>query len=836
MSAFNLIRTRLWAAALTALLLAASSARGDAYDDLTTYDWTGSRAPLAAIENETRDAATPQARQAIEAKLLKVLAAPNATRGGKQFACRMLRRCGSTASVPTLAKLLGNAEMSHMARFALQHLPGPEATAALLDALGKLDGKLKIGMVTSLGERGDPKAVPALAKLVASTDAQMARAAVHALGRVATPEAADALADAKVADPLRTEWADASMRCADHLLADGKPAPAASVYRTMLADANPKMIRIAALRGVAMADKGRAIPNLLTLMRGDDADLAKAATRFAIEVPGNDATKALAAALVSMPPKGQTMVIDALTARADSAAAPQVLALVKGQDEGVRIAAIRALATLGDAACVEPLARLAASGGATGQAAADSLTRLKGEGVADAMGKLLDSPDAPVRAGVLGVLANRADRSMAPVMLKAARDKDEAVRKAAIKGLTGAAGEKELPELVALLLAAETTSEQSALERAVAATARRVDGADARTAPIVAALPRAKAKIQSRLIAVLSRLGGQKALEAVRAQLDAKDPDVATAAVRALHDWPDDAPAPDLLSIIKTAKVPAHKVLAFRGYIRMANMAAERPSAETNAMYKQALALATTPAEKKSVLAGLANARSVEALKLVQPLIADPALRAEAEMATVQIASNARDTGPTEARAALKNIVASTKNDAIRKKAQGTINEMDKNLGYIRTWLGSGPYTKGSPFATAYPPEQKDAKDVKWKVLTRGVGPQIIDLEQAIGSGDKRAAYMKTHVWSSEDQDVQLQLGSDDGVKVWVNGKLVHANNANRPCRPANDKAKASLAKGWNTVMVKVSDNTADWAFCLRIVKPDGSVLEGLRVSLEEEK
>ena len=80
MSAFTLMRTRLWVAALPALLLAASSARGDAYDDLITYDWTGSRAPLAAIENETRDAATPQARQAIETKLIKVLSTSNATR------------------------------------------------------------------------------------------------------------------------------------------------------------------------------------------------------------------------------------------------------------------------------------------------------------------------------------------------------------------------------------------------------------------------------------------------------------------------------------------------------------------------------------------------------------------------------------------------------------------------------------------------------------------------------------------------------------------------------------------------------------------------------------
>jgi len=157
---------------------------------------------------------------------------------------------------------------------------------------------------------------------------------------------------------------------------------------------------------------------------------------------------------------------------------------------------------------------------------------------------------------------------------------------------------------------------------------------------------------------------------------------------------------------------------------------------------------------------------------------------------------------------------------------------MDKNIGFIRTWLGAGPYTDGDRWRTAYPPEKGD-EDVEWKLLTKGVGPQVIDLDQAIANGDNRAAYVKTFVFSPEDQDVRLEIGSDDGVKMWVGDKLAHANNANRPCRPGEDKAKAHLKKGWNKLLMKIVDNSGHWAFCLRIVKPDGSILEGLRVSTE---
>ena len=118
-------------------------------------------------------------------------------------------------------------------------------------------------------------------------------------------------------------------------------------------------------------------------------------------------------------------------------------------------------------------------------------------------------------------------------------------------------------------------------------------------------------------------------------------------------------------------------------------------------------------------------------------------------------------------------------------------------------------------------------------MLTKGIGPQVIDLEQAIAPGGNRAGYVKTNVFSPADQDVKLEIGSDDGVKVWINGKVVHANNATRPCRAGEDKARAKLKKGWNAVLVKITQGGGEWQFCVRICKPDGGALDGLKVSVE---
>ena len=157
-------------AASATLLLLAGAAFGDAYEDLIKYDWDQSREPLAAIEADVRQAATPAARRAIEAKLLKALAHPEATGQCRQFVCRMLRRAGSSACVPAVARLLADPKLSHAARFALQYLPCPEAGAALRKSLGELEGKLQIGVIASIGARRDPQAVGALTRLLGSSD------------------------------------------------------------------------------------------------------------------------------------------------------------------------------------------------------------------------------------------------------------------------------------------------------------------------------------------------------------------------------------------------------------------------------------------------------------------------------------------------------------------------------------------------------------------------------------------------------------------------------------------------------------------------------------------
>jgi hypothetical protein len=222
-----------------------------AFESLKTYDWGTDRKPLeeidAAVIASHNNAA---ARTDLENRLAAVLKT-DVSRDAKDFACRKLMIIGTAASVPTLASLLSDNDLAHMARFALERIPAPEAAQALREALPKLNGALKIGIISSLGVRRDGESVAPLAKLLTDSDPAVARAAAFALGDIRTSNAAKALGDAKSASTeVKPAVTDASLFCAEGLLAEGKKAEALAMFKAYAGEDQPKHVRLAATKGM----------------------------------------------------------------------------------------------------------------------------------------------------------------------------------------------------------------------------------------------------------------------------------------------------------------------------------------------------------------------------------------------------------------------------------------------------------------------------------------------------------------------------------------------------------------------------------------------------------
>jgi len=132
---------------------------------------------------------------------------------------------------------------------------------------------------------------------------------------------------------------------------------------------------------------------------------------------------------------------------------------------------------------------------------------------------------------------------------------------------------------------------------------------------------------------------------------------------------------------------------------------------------------------------------------------------------------------------------------------------------------------KGGGFlAKCYP--SSTGKDVSWFAdWTVSYGeknhPGFINLGASIGPFNKSVAYAYTRVHSSANQRVNLLIGSDDGVAVWLNGKLVHRLVRDRAAQPADDVVPAQLKVGWNAVLVKVLNHTKEWGFFFTVAGED---------------
>ena len=222
-----------------------------AFEALKTFDWGTDRTVLNPIDEAvvtTREDAA--ARQALETRLVALLPT-EVSRDAKDFVCRTLMVIGTAAAVPALAALLPEGDLSHMARYALERLSAPEAAQALRDALPQLDGPLKVGAIGSLGVRRDQASVPALVALLNDPDTAVACAAAFALGSIRSAEGMTGLAAAKPASgEARMAITDASLACAEGLLAEGKKAEALAVYKQFVRDDQPKHVRLAATRGM----------------------------------------------------------------------------------------------------------------------------------------------------------------------------------------------------------------------------------------------------------------------------------------------------------------------------------------------------------------------------------------------------------------------------------------------------------------------------------------------------------------------------------------------------------------------------------------------------------
>jgi len=162
---------------------------------------------------------------------------------------------------------------------------------------------------------------------------------------------------------------------------------------------------------------------------------------------------------------------------------------------------------------------------------------------------------------------------------------------------------------------------------------------------------------------------------------------------------------------------------------------------------------------------------------------------------------------------------------------------------FIKDWLlcGPFPYSPGTERSThdnnfigetTVQPRAGDA-------CGRGVWQthygmnDYIDFNNIFMPNEYTVAYAHVYINSPRTQNVQLRLGSDDSIKAWLNGSLVHNNYILRPPAQDQDIVNVTLNAGWNRLLIKVLEVGGDWGFYARFTNTDGSEVQGLTYQLD---
>jgi len=153
--------------------------------------------------------------------------------------------------------------------------------------------------------------------------------------------------------------------------------------------------------------------------------------------------------------------------------------------------------------------------------------------------------------------------------------------------------------------------------------------------------------------------------------------------------------------------------------------------------------------------------------------------------------------------------------------------EMRARGGRIHAWWVHGPIkTTMKDWAKEEGPERGPIDLEAWKPVAGGGEGAAVDFNSMMTPNDDVAAYAYSEIFVKKERAAVLRCGSDDGIRVWINGKLVHDKLVLRGLTIDEDTVPVKLQEGWNKVLVKVCEKGGGWAFHVRLQDEKGRPLK----------
>ena len=154
-----------------------------------------------------------------------------------------------------------------------------------------------------------------------------------------------------------------------------------------------------------------------------------------------------------------------------------------------------------------------------------------------------------------------------------------------------------------------------------------------------------------------------------------------------------------------------------------------------------------------------------------------------------------------------------------------TVYPLGTKIG-LGNWHAAGPFTAehgNLAFYQVYEPETKgvntghkfehNGKTIKWEQQSHWVDEQVHnDIV-----GENSATYLFRNISSVTQQKALLHIGSNDALKVWMNGTELLAKNVQRDAAADQEQVQVQLKPGNNTLLLKIVNYSGPSGFYFRI-------------------
>lgn len=543
------------------------------------------------------------------------------------------------------------------------------------------------------------------------------------------------------------------------------------------------------------------------------SETAKEKARVALqEINTTESRAALRGALPQADPDFAVALMDALDKTKDGESYPLFHQKLQHGTPAEQAAAARGLVRSGDPALAEPLLALAKS--------IDINYRFTAE---DAVLRLADNL---VKQG------GRWDAGIALYREVLAQSQNPVVQAGALNGL-GRFGDETALDTIMAAWAAEPTG---LLEGPAMAAIEALQG-PAIADKLIAAYEAQPAPVQERLLGIMGRKQDVRYLSIIEKATGLS----ATARIAALQQSMLPEAVPQLEALAKSGS-EADVAQASEAIARLAASFRDGGNpAGAGRAYLAQFRIAKTDDARNAALEGVKSFPVPEAYDELKATLGEEGLLALPTNVLSGMAQTLAQAGRAEETNVLRKVLLSRATDTATVQrlidlgpAQGTPEELARQLGFINQWKIVGPFTlkdsptDGSPvlvngkvdLAARY-----GAGDSAPAWTDKSVGGAFPHVDLMGFAQDQARAFACATITVPTAQDATLRLGSDDGVRAWVNGEKVHNNDIDRGVALDSDLVPVKLKAGENAILLEIIQHAGGWGFIARLTAPDGAPL-----------